>query len=53
MYYALCGNNASKIWDDLGDCLTESIAKIDGIRGKREAFRSWILLISFLVIFKI
>ena len=37
------------VWDDLGESITQSIAKADAVRGKREAFRAWISIISFLV----
>ena len=44
-----CGGSASQVWDDLGDCLTDAIAKTEAVRGKREALKAWITLISFLV----
>ncbi|KAI1701349.1 globin-like protein 9 [Ditylenchus destructor] len=49
VHFVMCGPQASQIWDDLGDCITDAIAKTEAIRGKREAFRAWISLISFLV----
>lgn len=41
--------NESKIWDDFGDCISQAIEKAEPIRGKREAFRAWGLLITFVV----
>ncbi|KAI6188892.1 hypothetical protein M3Y98_00403400 [Aphelenchoides besseyi] len=48
-HFTIIGPAASGIWDDLGVCLTESISKADAIRGKREAFKAYIALTSFLV----
>ncbi|KAI6239293.1 hypothetical protein M3Y99_00604300 [Aphelenchoides fujianensis] len=48
-HFTIIGPSASGIWDDLGVCLTESISKAEAIRGKREAFKAYIALTSFLV----
>lgn len=50
VYFVMCGNHAAEIWDDLAGCLTDSLPNTTEVkRGKREANRAWILLISFLV----
>jgi len=41
--------NESQLWEDLGEALTQSIVKAEAIRGKREVFRAWISIVSFLV----
>uniref|UniRef100_A0A7E5A147 GLOBIN domain-containing protein n=1 Tax=Panagrellus redivivus TaxID=6233 RepID=A0A7E5A147_PANRE len=48
-HVTLCGGNAVSVWDDLGACLTEAFSRVDAIRGKREAPKAWLALISFLV----
>ncbi|CAD5231182.1 unnamed protein product [Bursaphelenchus xylophilus] len=48
-HFSICGPGASSIWDDLGVALTEAISKADATRGKREAFKAYIALTSFLV----
>lgn len=45
----MCGNHATQIWDDLAACLTDALPNTEVKRGKREANRAWIVLISFLV----
>ncbi|KAE9551509.1 hypothetical protein FO519_005277 [Halicephalobus sp. NKZ332] len=49
LHYNMCGGSAASIWDDLGSCLTETISRTEPVRGKREALKAWISLISFLV----
>ncbi|KAI6190496.1 hypothetical protein M3Y97_00124300 [Aphelenchoides bicaudatus] len=49
VHYAIAGQSSSGIWDDFGVCLTEAISKADAIRGKREAFKAYLQLTSFLV----
>ncbi|KHJ80072.1 hypothetical protein OESDEN_20262, partial [Oesophagostomum dentatum] len=39
-----CGS----LWDQLGECLTEAITKMDCVRSKRECAKAWITLISYL-----
>lgn len=49
-HFAIMGPSASALlFDDLGICLTEAFSKVDAVRGKRELFKSHILLTSFLV----
>ncbi|CAI4227068.1 unnamed protein product [Auanema sp. JU1783] len=40
-----CGS----LWDQLGECLTEVITKVECVRSKREAVKAWISLLSYLV----
>uniref|UniRef100_A0A914Y4K9 Uncharacterized protein n=1 Tax=Panagrolaimus superbus TaxID=310955 RepID=A0A914Y4K9_9BILA len=49
IHYNMCGSTAAGIWDDLGNAITESISRTEPVRGKREALKAWISLISFLV----
>jgi len=49
VHHTMCGGNASSIWDDLGNCLIDTISKAEPVRGKREALKAWISLISFLM----
>ncbi|KAL3079496.1 hypothetical protein niasHT_032504 [Heterodera trifolii] len=41
--------NEAQLWDDLGESISQSLAKTESVRGKREAFRAWITLTNFLV----
>uniref|UniRef100_A0AC35F7F6 Uncharacterized protein n=1 Tax=Panagrolaimus sp. PS1159 TaxID=55785 RepID=A0AC35F7F6_9BILA len=49
IHYNMCGSTAAGIWDDLGNAVTEAISRTEPVRGKREALKAWISLISFLV----
>ncbi|CAJ0589990.1 unnamed protein product [Cylicocyclus nassatus] len=37
------------LWDQLGECLTEVITKMECVRSKRESAKAWITLISYVV----
>ncbi|KAK0413273.1 hypothetical protein QR680_006701 [Steinernema hermaphroditum] len=38
-----------QFWEDLADCLTESVNKAECLRGKREPMKAWIALISYVI----
>uniref|UniRef100_A0A1I8ADY0 GLOBIN domain-containing protein n=1 Tax=Steinernema glaseri TaxID=37863 RepID=A0A1I8ADY0_9BILA len=38
-----------QFWEDLADCLTESVSKAECLRGKREPMKAWIALISYVI----
>ncbi|TKR88822.1 hypothetical protein L596_013005 [Steinernema carpocapsae] len=38
-----------QVWEDLADCLTESINKAECLRGKREPMKAWFALISYII----
>ncbi|CAB3396580.1 unnamed protein product [Caenorhabditis bovis] len=37
------------VFDQLGECFTEIITKVECVRSKREAMKSWICLVSYIV----
>ena len=49
-HFAIMGPCASALlFDELGVCLTEAFSKADAVRGKREAFKAYLVLTSFLI----